>query len=210
MNFAVQSPEDLVNLALTRIGYAQRITNIFEGTRASRAALNVYAQTRDDLLRIGDWPFASRDIAGTVLKSAPVGGYIPPTVWNPTTNPPVPWFFEYQWPSDCLEVRAVKPVPLTLPNFSPQPQLFKISNDNYFTPGQRVILSNINGAVITYTGQIIDPTTMPPDFIEEFAGALAKQIAPLLTDFDAGKEAAVKMETADQQVGEARAGTHQG
>ena len=137
----------------------------------------MYSQTRDTLLRNGEWPFARRDIAGTIVKSAPPGGYSPLNTYNPLSNPPPPWAFEYAYPDDCLDVRAVRPAPILIPNFSPRPHLFAIANDS----NERVILSNVNNALITYVGQITDPTDMPPDFIEAFCAALARRLSIVLT-----------------------------
>ena len=110
-NSPVQSPADAINVSLRRIGYKLRVASLYDGSKAARSALDIYAQTRDEILRQNDWTFAERNISMTMLKQAPVGGYIPPVTWS-TTYPPLPWLFEYAYPTDCLKVRAVKPVPI--------------------------------------------------------------------------------------------------
>jgi hypothetical protein len=180
---SLQSPADIVNAALAQIGYKNRVGSLFEGSRAAKNALDIYGQTRDQLLRQGDWPFAQRDLVGNLIKSAPVGGYVPPTVWDEVSYPPLPWLFEYTYPSDCIKVRAVKPQPIFIPNFSPQPYLFAVANDG----NQRVILSMVGNAVITYVGQVTNPTDMPVDFVEAFVAALGRRLASLLTTMDAVK-----------------------
>ncbi len=55
--------EDLVNQALREIGYPKPIQDIYEGSRASKAALDIYFQSRDELLDAHDWPFARRNRA---------------------------------------------------------------------------------------------------------------------------------------------------
>jgi hypothetical protein len=127
------------------------------------------------MLRGGNWPFARRDIIATLIKSAPTGAYVP--AWS-NAYPPPPWAFEYAYPTDAIKIGAVKPPPVLAPNFTPLPYLFAIANDG----GQRVVLSDIANAVITYTGQITDPTQMPPDFIEAFMASLARRILPVLGD----------------------------
>ena len=203
-SFAVQSPADLANVALARIGFKLRVGNLYEGSAHAKKILDVYAQTRDTLLRDGDWPFAERNVAGTLLKSAPAGGYIPPTVWS-TAYPPLPWIYEYAYPGDCLRVRAVKPTPILVPNFSPQPNLFAVVNDNGFTPPQRVVVSNVANAVIVYNGQITDPNTWAADFCEAFAAALARRVGPGLEGLEAAK-----LEAADEQVEQDNAEVQQG
>lgn len=194
---AVQSPADAVNLAFVRMGFKGRIGNLFDGSMAAKKALDIYAQTRDELLRAGNWGFAQRNIALTLLKQAPSNGYIPPLTWSPI-YPPLPFLFEYLYPSDCLDVRAVKPVPLFVPNFDPQPYIFSVDNDNAIT-GQaftsaKVILCNVPSAILVYTGQVTDPTQWETDFVEVFASALARRLAPVLTGLDAAK-----LEAADEQ-----------
>jgi hypothetical protein len=177
--FAIQQPADAINAALVRVGYKLRIGSLFDGSTAAKKALDVYAQTRDELLRQNDWAFAERNMALVAIKSAPVGGYVPPTTWS-TTYPPLPWAFEAAWPSDCLKVRAVKPVPLFIPNFDPQPNLFAVVNDSSLTPSARVIVYDVPSAVLVYTGQVTDPSQWDSDFCEAIVDALGQRLAPSL------------------------------
>jgi len=206
MASVIVSPADVVNLSLQRIGYKGRIGNIFDGSEAAKDALDIYSQTRDDLLREGEgWPFASRSVAATLLKSAPVGGYFPPNTWT-SAYPAQPWRFEYSYPTDCLELRACKPAVFFVPNFMPQPYTFAISNDNGFTPSRRVILSNVQDAMLIYTGQVTDPALWPPDFVEAFAAALGQRLAgSLMKSLDM-----VKLEAADTAAETAEANRKQG
>lgn len=186
MPVSITSPADAVNLALRRIGYKGRVGNLFEGSAAAKDALDIYAQTRDELLRKGDWGFAERNLNMALLKSAPVGGYIPPNVWTPAF-PPLPWRFEYAYPGDCLDVRAIKAEALFVIDFDPQPVTFTIANDNTFAPPQKVILCNVPNAILTYTGQVTDPTTWEADFVEAFSAALGRRLAPALVGMEAAK-----------------------
>jgi hypothetical protein len=201
MPASLQSPADIVNASLARIGFKDRVGNLYEGSRAAKNALDIYAQTRDALLRDGEWPFAQRDLAAVLNKSAPVGGYSVGTPWDPTTYPPLPWLYQYQWPDDCLKVRTLKTGYIGVPNFNPQPNLFAVLNNG----GARSIVSNIASAVLTYVGQITDPTQMPADFLEAFVAALGRRMAPLLANLDAAK-----LEAQDEQVETAMALRQQG
>lgn len=192
MTASIQTPTDVVNLALVRIGFKGRIGNLYDGSMASKKALDLYSQTRDELLRQDDWDFAERNVAMTLLKQAPPGGYFPPTVWTPAYPSP-PWFFEYAYPVDCIKVRSVKPVPLFVIDFDPQPRAFSVENDPALAPPAKVILCNIPSAILTYTGQITDPTSWEADFVEVLASALGRRLAPVLTGLDAAK-----MEAADE------------
>lgn len=206
MSVVVTRPEDVVNLALRRIGSKIRINSIYEGSRAADVALDIFSQTRDELLRAFDWGFAERNVDLAVLKQAPPGGYLPPaTTWNPTSYPALPWAFSYTYPSDCLKVRAVKPAPLFIPNFSPVYWRFSVENDQTYTPPQKVILCNVPSAVLTYTGQITNPLDWETDFVEALASALGQRMAPSLTGLEAAK---IEAQDAGQQA--ATAETEQG
>src|ERR1700682_3544157 len=102
MASSLNSAADIVNAALTHIGWEQRVGSLYDGSAAAQLALNIYGQERDDLLRETNPGFAVRNIAMALLKSAPAGGYVQGvTPWNPATNPPVGWLFEYSYPADC-------------------------------------------------------------------------------------------------------------
>lgn len=180
MPASVSSPADIVNLALVRIGHPLRIGSLFEGSPAAKKALDIYAQTRDEMLREQNPGFASRDLSMILLKSAPYPIY-PAGQWN-NTFPPLPWLFEYQLPGDFIKVRAVKPSPLTLPVLLPAPKVWRLANDNALVPPQQVLLCNVPSAILVYTAQITDPAAMEPLFIESLAAALARRLTVALAD----------------------------
>ena len=192
MALALSSPSDVLNLTLTRIGYrGDRVGSLYEGSVAAKLCLDIYAQTRDQMLRDGDWGFAERVVNLTLLKSAPAGGYFPPAVWDGNVNPPPPFFFEYAYPDDCLKVRSIKSVPLFVMEWDPQPVVFTIENDKYYTPSRKVILCNIPSAMLIYTGSITDPQMWEADFVDLFSAELGRKLAPSLLNLDAAKMAAV-------------------
>lgn len=206
MASVVTGVADVVNLALSLIGYPSRIGSIYEGSKAAKAALDVYSQVRDAKLRGGDWPFASRSVIGTLLKQAPVAGYFPPNTWVAASNPPQPWRYEYGFPDDCLEMRACKPQVYFVPNFQPQAYLFAISNDNGYTPPRRVVLSNVADAMLIYTAQVTNPADWPPDFVDAFAADLGKMMAAeLMKSVDM-----MKIAGGEETVQTAKAETRQG
>lgn len=173
---SVTSPADVANIALARMGYRLRVGSLLDGSDAAGAMLDVYAQTRDTLMRDTDYQFCERNISAALLKAAPPGGYFPPNLWNPTTYPPPPWLYTYTYPSDALKVRIMKPQPLFPFNPDPQPNLFSIVNDNGYATPIRVVACNVPNAVMVYTGQIYDPAQWPVDFVEALAAALARRL----------------------------------
>jgi hypothetical protein len=186
MASSVSSPEDVINLALVRIGYKTRVGSIWEGSMAAKKVLDIYAQTRDEMLRGFDWSFAERNVGMTLIKQAPVGGYFPPNMWS-TAYPPVPWLFEVVYPADCLKVRAVKNVPIFVPDFDPQPYQFSVDNDNALTEPSKVILCNVYPGLVVYTGQITNPQDWEADFTEALAASLGRRLAPVLVGLQAAQ-----------------------
>jgi hypothetical protein len=196
MASSVTSPEDVINLALVRIGYKTRMGSIWEGSMAAKKALDIYSQTRDEMLRAFDWSFAERNVGMTLIKQAPAGGYFPPNMWS-SAYPPVPWLFEIQYPSDCLKVRAVKNVPVFVPDFDPQPYQFSVDNDNALAEPSKVILCNVYPGLVVYTGQITDPLDWEPDFTEALAASLGRRLAPVLVGLQAAQLAAQDEQQSD-------------
>lgn len=186
MALTISSPADAVNAALVRIGYKLNVGHLYDGSLAASKALDIYGQTRDELLRQNDWGFAERNVALTLLKTAPTA-YVPPTTWDPTLYPPIPYRYEYTYPSDCLKVRAIKPTPIFIPDYDPQPFVYSVANDNAYTPARKVILTMIPAALLVYTGQVTDPLTWESDFNELFIDALGRRLAPSLASLDVMK-----------------------
>jgi hypothetical protein len=144
--------------------------------------------------------FSMRNAVLTLLKSSPPdGGYIPGvTPWNPQTNPPVGWLFEYVYPSDCLKVRGIKGQPLLWPSADPSDNPFSIDNDTQVPDGQggfttgKTILCNVRDALIVYTGRVTDPVKFDVSFTEAFLAELGLRLAPALTGLDTTKLAAAE------------------
>ncbi len=204
MSSSVASPADLVNLSLARIGYKRQIGSLYDGSIAAKTALTLYAQTRDELLRSEDWGFAERNAPLTLLKQAPANGFYPPGQWT-NANPPIPWLFEYAYPADCLKVRCIRPQPLFVMDFDPQPFVWSVENDNSLADPDKVILCNAPNAILTYTGQLTNPADWESDFTEAFAAALARRLSPILVGLDA-----TKMAASDEQQAKAVADDVQG
>lgn len=183
MTSSLQTPSDLVNDALRRIGYRLRVGNLYDGSAAADVALDIYGQTRDTMLRDGNWLFAQREVNGTLLKSAPTGGYFD-APWSPSTYPPMPWGYSFTYPEDCLKVRSVRPQPLFLVNMTPKPTLFNVVNDNGYTPARRVIVANIENPVIVYTGRVTNPSTWSVDFTEALCAGLARRFSATLANLN--------------------------
>lgn len=181
----INSPADVVNLALVRIGSKWLIGNIYDGSEPAQLAIAIYGQTRDEMLRKLTPGFAQRELPLALLKQAPDGGYVA-NPWS-TQYPQLPWTFQYAYPDDCLILGSIRSTPLFIPNYDPQPNTFAIANDSSVTPQVKVVLTDVAGAVGTYTAQVTDPTLWESDFIEAFAAELGRRLAPALVGLEQAK-----------------------
>lgn len=152
---------NLVNQALDAIGFGKHIGEMYEGSPAARVALEVYAQTRDELIQSGDWAFALAEVALIV------NGEVPPT----------PWSYEYGYPPDCVRIRYIRPGPLTggTRTNDPQPVLFRPFNDQRI-PAQ-TILCDLTPAVLIYSRSVTDPGQWDDGFTQAYIAALAEKLA---------------------------------
>lgn len=169
------SVEDLLNMALVRSGYSVRIGSIFEGSAASRAGLEFYAQTRDSLFGAADWRFLRQQVSlGDPIKTAPPGGYPPSRPWNPATDPIQPWIFEYTYPANCIEIRSLRPGSVVIPEFTPNFTRFTTADDTSL--GAKVVLTNLPSAIANITGRVTDPDAwQDSNFTEALIDELASQ-----------------------------------
>ncbi len=169
----IYTVELVANMALDEIGYPRRIGSIYEGSEASRIALDLWAQTRDTLLRQGAPDWATAEAILTQLKAAPgiINGsaVYPDTGWT-SASPDPPWLYEYQCPADCVEPMQVRRRPLFLPEWRPRNIPWRQK------PGTRTILCNEANALLVYTKQVLDPNDWQVDFVMTFVAAMAKQM----------------------------------
>lgn len=208
MSAVITTYEDIVNAALAKLKATIRVGKLTEGSKPAKIALDTIGQLRDQMLREGDWGFARRDVTMTLLKESPPGGSYVGVTWDPVTYPPLPWRYAYAYPADCLKVRAIKPQPSFVPDFAPVPVVYETPNTYVEdTPANRqvkCITCYVPNAILTYTGQILDPTLWEPSFVQAMISGMADVLAPALYP------EAEPMEKAEEQADEAQAAHVQG
>ena len=216
MAASLSSPADIVNAALAELKYPLRVGDLYDGTPAAKKALDIYGQARDALLRSDDWGFPRGDIVLALLKQAPPGGYVPGVSdWNSANNPPMPYLYEYAYPSDCLMLRAIQPPAIFIPNFILRPYVFEIGNDNVPVTGQqsapgRVIFCYCASAVGTYVRQVTDMTQWDVGFVDAFVAEVKRRIGPAIAEMSQGMAEAEKLDVAVEQATLQRAVGRQG
>lgn len=166
--------ETICNQALDAIGYARHIGNIYEGTKAARAFLDCYVEVRDALLSTlrPDWAWGEASL--TLTRSAP-------NIVNRTANydagwnanfPPLPWLYEYEYPTDCLEPDMIIAQTFFSPVWRPRAITYRM------TPNS--ILTNEPNAILRYIKVVKNPDDWQRDFYEAMVMALAKRLEPQL------------------------------
>lgn len=168
MAVSIRYPEDVINLALVDIGYKRLIGSVYDGSDAANLALNIYSETRDEVLRGYDWGFAEKIVPGVVAASPA----------------PFPWSVAYNYPADCIKIRNIFNAAHAGDPNNPLPVLYTVANDP--TAG-KVILTNVTVATLVYTGQITNPQFWEPGFISVLTLKLSKRLAPALAELEALK-----------------------
>jgi hypothetical protein len=179
MTSVLQSPEDICNAALVRLGYKKTIGNIYEGSMASRIFLRIYGQTRDAQLRASDWGFAEGIAAGVVAGIAPF-----------------PWLYQYAYPGDCLKVRDIfNQQSYAGDQNNPTPNDWRTGNALINNVSQEVVWANIVNATLVYTRQVTSPAAWTSDFAEGLIAALARRALPAFQEAQLLPQAAKDEET---------------
>lgn len=164
------SDVSICNLALARIGQKAIIQSLTENSRAAQVCNVLYAPARDAVLQAFPWPFAS------TFKTLAVA----------TAAPQPPWVYAYGYPSDCLLGLRIHPT-LDSPGatavyspvgYTPSPQdeteiPFRVANIS----GQRVILCDLDQAVLEYTMAITNAASFSPLFAEALSWRIATDLA---------------------------------
>ena len=179
---------DIMNQGLRAGGLPMRIQDYYDGDDAARVALEIFSQSRDELLRIKDWSFSRRIVSLTLLKGPPPdGGYNYAQQWS-NVYPAPGWLYEFAYPSDCLDIRAIIPPPFgMMPDLDPVPAVFRVDNDVAPVvtgnppvaagPPAKVIYCNVTNALAVYRAQVTDPSTWEVGFVAALVASLGKKFA---------------------------------
>jgi hypothetical protein len=142
----------IANNALRYLG-ATRITDIADGTKNATVIADVYAETRDDLLRGHLWNFATERVKLARLATAPAFGFS----------------YAYALPSGWLRTAGV------------HDNEAGIGTIVYREEGN-AILTDSEDVYLSYVKRIEDPNLMTADFRRALAAALAEICAIPISD----------------------------
>lgn len=158
----------ICNLALSNVG-KDNINDLTEKSAEARACNQFYAQTRDTLLQSYPWKAARKTLS----------------LGEITNDKPGVWKHAYMQPSDCLQVRGIRP--LYADDTSAGALDFTQMDDGgrealhpYELEGE-TLYCNLSPCLLRYTARLTDPTRFSPLFIEALSWHLAVRLAMPLT-----------------------------
>lgn len=180
------SDAQICNLALDAAGTRATITTLAEPSSEARACARQYGPCLTAMLQAAHWNFARKQAALSLLKDGTV---------TPSQNVPVPWLYEYAYPSDCVQARYLMPQfqvsntttqgdVIVPPYWIGPPVRFIVSTD-LDSGGNtiKVILSNMPQAVLVYTSLVTDTGLFDDVFVQALAYYIAHRISiPLSGD----------------------------
>lgn len=176
------SDATICNMALNHLGVSAVIANVTSDmTGEAKACRLFYDTTRDEVLGDFAWPWAT----------------VPADLQLVEADPSEEWGFSYRYPNDCLRLVRIRSgiggAVNAFPNIVPT-----VLNGGMTGTGLvrhriirdgtgRLILCDIETAVLEYVQRITDASQYPPDFAVAFSLLLAGYVAPRLTGGDPHK-----------------------
>lgn len=177
-----QSDASLCNMALNHLGVTAVIANVTSDTTGEAKACRLFFENaRDEALGDFPWPWAT----------------VPADLALVEEDPSEEWGFSYRYPSDCLRLVRIRSgiggIINTFPNAVPTVLNGGMTNNGLVRHrilrdgSGRLILCDLEDAVLEYVQRITDASQFPADFCAAFSLLLASYIAPRLTGGDPNK-----------------------
>jgi hypothetical protein len=185
----------ICNRALLSIGSQAQISSLNENSAQANVANTLFTPTFEQLARTAPWNCLRKEATLTLLAAANGTPENP----NGTTLPlpPVPWLYQYQYPSDMLQMRWIQPqlpaptngVPIFssntssstwLPNGGQIPYAVAYATDSNNNP-LNVILTNQSQAIAVYTVNQPNPQIWDSLFQAAMVASLAAYFVPALS-----------------------------
>lgn len=171
---------DIINRALQTFGTRTTVTDAELAANSTNEAIQanmIYANLRDDLLRMAPWNCAfnyNNLVYITSASGTPENPTVPTSVIWQKGLPPPPWAYEYQYPVDCLRACFIIPatqtgftgsIPITTavtgtaPTFWQGPPVrFKVGIDQFYPVTAAAVAAGGTGYAV---GDLITLATTP-------------------------------------------------
>lgn len=192
---ATASILSVVNQSLLAIGSQSQVSSLNEGSAQANAASVLYTPRFEALARSAPWNCLRKEATLTLIAAAQG---TPENVDGTTLPlPPVPWLYQYEVPSDSLQIRWLVPslpapnagvplfsvntgAPTWLPNQGQIPYAVSLgvdANNNTIN----VILTNQSQAIAVYTANQPNPQFWDSMFEQAMVATLAAWLVPALS-----------------------------
>ena len=174
----------IANMALDVIGTRSTIASLAEGSNEANAIARHWDNAADSVLRAAHWNFAKKQLALTLLQDGTNGGTVP-----------VPWLYEYAYPSDCVLFRQIMPMmqvePLSSPGvpgqpaplvaYGPPPRFTVMTDQDINQNPITVVCTDQPQATAIYTFRNTNTAMWDPLFVQAFAAYLGARVCLALT-----------------------------
>jgi hypothetical protein len=189
----MSSQVEIANMALDLIGTRSTISSLSEGSPEANAISRHWSNALDCCLRAAHWNFARRQVALTLLLDATQDQAVP-----------IPWLYEYAYPSDCVMFRQLLPIvqlntavatgtPAPAALMGPPPK-FMLGTDLDTTGNPiEVILTNQIQGIGIYTFRNANTQMFDPLFVQCLSAFLGSRVAIPLTGDKGMKQMAVQL-----------------
>lgn len=147
----------ICNLALSNLA-KDNIQSLDDAGAEAKACRQFYEHTRDTLLQVYPWRFASRTVSLAEL-----------------TNDNSEWLHCYARPTDCLKIRSIGPTRSVAAQCDAGPSPLP------YDAAGIAIYSDASPVFLNYTSRLADVTKFSPLFVEALSWHLAVKLATPLT-----------------------------
>ena len=146
---------DIANMAVSHLGVGDEIQDWeTENTTLANAFRRFRENARDTMLRAFPWPFASRTVSLALIE----------------TDPLDEWGYSYRMPSGALGFWIRSGI---LPELPETRIAYAVASD----ATGKLIYTNQDDAIATYTYREDDPEKYDPDFVEALSYLIASKMA---------------------------------
>lgn len=175
------SQVQIANMALDIIGTRSTIASLTEGSAEANAIARHWDNAVDCCLRSAHWNFARKQIALTLVRDGTQGQAVP-----------IPWLYEYAYPSDCVLFRQFMPtiqsnpvsgvgVPAPVVAYGPAPRFLPATDSDFNGNPIEVLLTNQPQGIGVYTFRNTNTSMWDGLFVQEVAAYLGARVAIALT-----------------------------
>lgn len=163
------SETDICNLAISRLGEQAHMIDLSENSTYAAVAKETYPIVLNALLERHAWNFATTRARGQLVDETPIG-----------------WKYMYQVPSKCLRMVAVY-AEASGETIEQEPWVVEMHGD------YRVVLTNIENAVIKYIAYVTNIDLFSPGFVEALTWHLAAALAGPIVKGETGMTVNLKL-----------------